>query len=867
MATNPLLKPTSEDILGQSMMPSGASSGATTSTTLTRPIPPVSGGGGAGGSWTSPQIAQASPAPVRVAPTISQAYQAPRTTQPTPIATTTPTQTAPQQTYDFSQDAFTPQANVGGSVDAMLRQVQPSTIVSTTTQPAFKNTYWDPGIGKYVEGNMETDRPWEKYGLGSANALYNTDERTLRALLNRKNGTIGEQYGTQTINEDEIRQRTMDRFQAEIDAMNRYYAEKTQQELGVAQEAGRGRVGTRTAISARRGMLGGDFGDTAREEVVRYNQQIENNIYNLNQKERLFQELQMRGAATKAAEEAIDKARARLDESIAKAEELRQKALKEVEQRVTNRLAAFFADGREMTEEDYANIAAEMGVDIDQVKAMSLQFRPETPKQTGDAAEFAYYSSLTPEQQEAYLDFKKQTAAPTSLGATVNEYEYYKRQEEAAGRTPVSFNEYQTLDANRKARAAAITAGGLNSAQQSAAFKLADDYEKASGVLPKVISNYNSMSAAAQDPTPAGDISLIFAYMKMLDPTSVVRENEFATAQNAGSIPTSIQNIWNKAVQGTRLTPEQRTDFVNQANKLYQSALSQQRQVDQTFEERSRQFGVPSSLVVRGQSSYLDTPSPTSSALSPASGSPVSISQIENIAGMTLSPTLRAEVQSAIQEFPNLTADQIAQAFGFNSVGGDTNQATKTSVGSLSQRFESSGDPGAIGRDSTGGWSYGAYQLAHSNAKRFVDASPYARDFQGIAFNSPQFRQKWKEVARRDPQGFKQAQQSFIEQTHIAPQMQKLASAGINPARYSPVFQEVLFSTAVQHGPNNDVIEKAIKRVGANASEDALIKAIYEERWAGGKRFASSTPQVRKAVYNRFFGKDGELNSALKQLA
>lgn len=650
MATNPLLKPTSEDILGQSMMPSGASSGATTSATLTRPIPPVSGGGGAGGSWTSPQIAQASPAPVRVAqapaPTISQAYQTPRTTQTAPVATTTPTQTAPQQTYDFSQDAFTPQANVGGSVEAMLRQVQPA-------QKPFVNTYWDPGIGKYVEGNMETDRPWEKYGLGSANALYNMDPNTIRALQQRK--TIGEQYGTQMINEDEIRQRTMDRFQAEIDAMNRYYAEKTQQELGVAQEAGRGRVGTRTAISARRGMLGGDFGDAAREEVVRYNNQVENNIYNLNQKERLFQELQMRGASTKAAEEAIDKARARLDESIAKAEELRQKALKEVEQRVSNRLAAFLADGREMTEQDYADIAAEMGVDIDQVKAMSLQFRPETPKQTGDAAEFAYYSSLTPEQQEAYLDFKKQTAAPTSLGATVNEYEYYKRQEEAAGRTPVSFNEYQTLDANRKARAAAITAGGLNSAQQSAAFKLADDYEKASGMLPKVISNYNSVAAAAQDPTPAGDISLIFAYMKMLDPTSVVREGEFATAQNAGSIPTSIQNIWNKAVQGTRLTPEQRTDFVNQANKLYQSALSQQRQVDQTFEERSRQFGVPSSLVVRGQSSYLDTPSPTSSALS-------------------------SEAQRGFDEakklYPNLSDEEIMEDLGFNSVGGDTKPAT-----------------------------------------------------------------------------------------------------------------------------------------------------------------------------------------------
>ncbi|MEX0909987.1 MAG: ParB N-terminal domain-containing protein [Candidatus Paceibacterota bacterium] len=36
--------------------------------------------------------------------------------------------------------------------------------------------------------------------------------------------------------------------------------------------------------------------------------------------------------------------------------------------------------------------------------------------------------------------------------------------------------------------------------------------------------------------------------------------------------------------------------------------------------------------------------------------------------------------------------------------------------------------------------------------------------------------------------------------------------------------------------------------------------------WSNGGRFASSTPQVKKSVFNRFFGKDGELSNALRML-
>ena len=81
-----------------------------------------------------------------------------------------------------------------------------------------------------------------------------------------------------------------------------------------------------------------------------------------------------------------------------------------------------------------------------------------------------------------------------------------------------------------------------------------------------------AIEASAQDPTAAGDISLIFAYMKMLDPNSVVREGEFATAQSAGSVPQTLWSKYNQALTGERLAPDVRNDFVNRANKLYTRA-------------------------------------------------------------------------------------------------------------------------------------------------------------------------------------------------------------------------------------------------------------------------------------------------------
>ena len=81
----------------------------------------------------------------------------------------------------------------------------------------------------------------------------------------------------------------------------------------------------------------------------------------------------------------------------------------------------------------------------------------------------------------------------------------------------------------------------------------------------------NKLFAGAKRDSAAGDLSMIFTYMKVLDPTSVVREGEQATAQNAAGIPERVRNLYNKLITGERLTKKQRQDFVKSGIGLFQS--------------------------------------------------------------------------------------------------------------------------------------------------------------------------------------------------------------------------------------------------------------------------------------------------------
>lgn len=121
-----------------------------------------------------------------------------------------------------------------------------------------------------------------------------------------------------------------------------------------------------------------------------------------------------------------------------------------------------------------------------------------------------------------------------------------------------------------------------------------------------VVNAYQRVEAAARQPSAAGDLSLIFGYMKMLDPGSVVREGEFANAQNAAGVPERIANLYNNAMKGERLNPAQREQFVNEAKKLHD--LARARIANKTIEyaDIAEQYGYDA---VRATGQKLAAPS------------------------------------------------------------------------------------------------------------------------------------------------------------------------------------------------------------------------------------------------------------------
>ena len=112
---------------------------------------------------------------------------------------------------------------------------------------------------------------------------------------------------------------------------------------------------------------------------------------------------------------------------------------------------------------------------------------------------------------------------------------------------------------------------------------LRGEVAKESGEYKVIRDSFKKLEQAVKNPSPAGDISLLFSYMKMLDPKSVVRESEYATAQNAAGVPERIRQQWNKALEGETLTTSQRKDFSKSAKSIF-------REQAKTYKDTTKQF-------------------------------------------------------------------------------------------------------------------------------------------------------------------------------------------------------------------------------------------------------------------------------------
>lgn len=204
--------------------------------------------------------------------------------------------------------------------------------------------------------------------------------------------------------------------------------------------------------------------------------------------------------------------------------------------------------------------------------------------------------------------------------------------------------------------------------------------------------------------------------------------------------------------------------------------------------------------------------------------------------------------------------------------------AADEDLGKLSEKYESGGrGPATVstGKGDPGGVSYGTYQLASKvgRADAFVKRY-YPNEFKGLKAGTEEFTKKWKELAASDPKGLHKNEHTYVKETHYDPQVKKLArDLGLNVASRSPTLRDVVWSTAVHHGPNTDAIVAAVKPLLKDKklddlSDEVIIRAIYAERGRKNPdgtlaRFKGVSPDWIPGLTKRF---ERELRDALGML-
>lgn len=212
------------------------------------------------------------------------------------------------------------------------------------------------------------------------------------------------------------------------------------------------------------------------------------------------------------------------------------------------------------------------------------------------------------------------------------------------------------------------------------------------------------------------------------------------------------------------------------------------------------------------------------------------------------------------------------------SGGGASSAAIGTGLGAVAEKYESGGrGSGTVGWDKVGGTSYGKKQIsskagAMTDFLKFLDKTgkgDVAKKLReaGIEKDTGSTSGKavdaWKEVVASGAlgdsenewlgQGYKQALKGLKD---------KSLQSRISGSR---ALQEMLFSTAVQHGPAGaQKIMNSVFKPGM--TDEQLVKAVYAERGADGgkKHFGGSTANVQAGVVNRFGNEEKDIMALLK---
>ena len=191
-------------------------------------------------------------------------------------------------------------------------------------------------------------------------------------------------------------------------------------------------------------------------------------------------------------------------------------------------------------------------------------------------------------------------------------YELLKEQikTEKAQRANYNASAAKTRKETDQIGAAVVGLDGLIStlpkSSQERYYKLQGDFDAATKNYRGAIDSANSITALSKDSTPQQQTAMIFQYMKTLDPSSTVREGEFALVGKTAGLSDRAVNALRKLDNGSRLNEAQIADIVGAAQVLSRNAKQNLDLTSAEYDRRAAKFGLPTGLFYEPQEVQQD---------------------------------------------------------------------------------------------------------------------------------------------------------------------------------------------------------------------------------------------------------------------
>jgi len=190
--------------------------------------------------------------------------------------------------------------------------------------------------------------------------VYQNDYMTPEErLFLEKQGNDYKTKAEEVIDENAIRANTLAKFQAEIDSLNKVYAEKKATE----RIAGQGRLGSVAAIGARRGLLGSDFGVSQERNQSQANLEAENAI----EAERAYKESMIQSKVREMASSEIEAKTLAKQQGAENYTKFIKESAARKEKNVSD-VAKMLYDNDAFETTDLDTLASQLGVNKNQIK-------------------------------------------------------------------------------------------------------------------------------------------------------------------------------------------------------------------------------------------------------------------------------------------------------------------------------------------------------------------------------------------------------------------------------------------------------------------------------------------------------------------